>query len=117
MSPLEQVLAAAKKLYDDGKEPSLALIKTKLGNSIPMRVLIQGLQQFKSLSEQDKQAISSTISSPATLSQANSTSTAHADKLVQLENELSELKAELSTLKQQFDQFKQTHIISERSEK
>ncbi|RTR39238.1 hypothetical protein EKG38_10005 [Shewanella canadensis] len=51
MSPLEQVLAAAKSIATSGKTPSLALIKTKLGNSVPMPILIQGLQQYKSMSQ------------------------------------------------------------------
>ena len=52
MSPLEHVLAAAKLVASTGKQPSLALIKTKLGNSVPLPVLIQGLQQFKSMSQE-----------------------------------------------------------------
>jgi len=51
MSPVEQVLAAAKSIATSGKVPSLALIKTKLGNSVPMPILIQGLQQYKSMSQ------------------------------------------------------------------
>ncbi|WP_442802080.1 MULTISPECIES: hypothetical protein [unclassified Shewanella] len=50
MSPLEHVLAAAKSVASTGKQPSLVLIKTKLGNSVPLPILIQGLQQFKSMS-------------------------------------------------------------------
>ncbi len=34
---------------DYRKKPSLALIKTKIGNNIPMPILIQGLQQFKAM--------------------------------------------------------------------
>lgn len=49
MSPIEQILAAAKSLSIAGKKPSLALIKTKIGNSVPMPILIQGLQQFKAM--------------------------------------------------------------------
>lgn len=52
MSPLEHVLAAAKSVASTGKQPSLALIKTKLGNSVPLPILIQGLQQFKSMSQE-----------------------------------------------------------------
>lgn len=52
MSPLEHVLAAAKSVASTGKLPSLALIKTKLGNSVPLPILIQGLQQFKSMSQE-----------------------------------------------------------------
>ncbi len=51
MSSLEHVLAAAKSIATSGKVPSLALIKAKLGNSVPMPILIQGLQQYKSMSQ------------------------------------------------------------------
>lgn len=49
MSPIDQVLAAACALEASGKTPSLALIKSRVGNKIPMPLLIQGLQQFKSI--------------------------------------------------------------------
>ncbi|QYK02506.1 hypothetical protein [Shewanella psychrotolerans] len=51
MTPIEQVLAAAKAIATSGKSPSLALIKSKVGNSIPMPLLVQGLQRFKALSK------------------------------------------------------------------
>ena len=51
ISPLENVLAAAKYIASTGKNPSLALIKARLGNNVPMPILIQGLQQFKSMSQ------------------------------------------------------------------
>lgn len=51
MSTIEHVLATAKSIATSGKVPSLALIKAKLGNSVPMPILIQGLQQFKSMSQ------------------------------------------------------------------
>lgn len=55
MSPIEQVLAAAKSIANNGHTPSLALIKSRLGNSIPMPILIQGLQQFKALPKSEWQ--------------------------------------------------------------
>ncbi|MBB1381441.1 hypothetical protein H5071_05545 [Shewanella sp. SR41-2] len=55
MSPIEQVLAAAKSIANNGHTPSLALIKSRLGNSIPMPTLIQGLQQFKALPKSEWQ--------------------------------------------------------------
>ncbi|ACA87567.1 conserved hypothetical protein [Shewanella woodyi ATCC 51908] len=92
MSPLEQVLAAAKSITDAGKQPSLALIKTKLGNSVPMPILIQGLQQFKSMSQdaiEQLQALTADVSlSP---------------KSEEL-SELDTLKLELKRLKEDYQQ-------------
>ncbi|WP_260865087.1 hypothetical protein [Shewanella sp. KCT] len=65
MSPLEQVLVAARKLSLAGKPPSLALIKASLGNSLPMPILVQGLQRFKSMSADEQAAIVVTSSAPA----------------------------------------------------
>lgn len=55
MSPIEQVLAAAKSIAINGHTPSLALIKSRLGSRYPMPVLIQGLQQFKALPKSEWQ--------------------------------------------------------------
>ncbi|WP_144209810.1 hypothetical protein [Shewanella donghaensis] len=55
MSPIEQVLAAAKSIAIAGHTPTLALIKGKLGKRIPMPTLIQGLQQFKAIPKEQWQ--------------------------------------------------------------
>ncbi|MGL6013126.1 MAG: hypothetical protein ACRC0J_16745 [Shewanella oncorhynchi] len=120
MSPLDQVLAAARSLEACGKVPSLALIKTRLGSSLPLPILIQGLQQFKSMPKADRerlaelQTISTTTDVPAT----NDTLTLavlaermqmqqayferHAEqqktKIMQLKNELLELKQRINLL-------------------
>ncbi len=87
----------------------MALIKTKLGNSIAMPILIQGLQQFKSMSAEDKNALSTQIftenvnkNSDAPLSHSE-----QANKIIHLQRELNLLKTELSSLKLQFNEFKQ----------
>ncbi|MCJ8301360.1 hypothetical protein [Shewanella sp.] len=87
MSPIEQILAAAKSLSIAGKKPSLALIKTKIGNNIPMPILIQGLQQFRAMDTSSVEKIPSL------------------DKLhiatapAEAESEIDQLKAELTQLK------------------
>jgi hypothetical protein len=57
MTPIEQVLAAAKAIAATGKTPSLALIKSKVGNALPMPILIQGLQRFKALTRAEIEAL------------------------------------------------------------
>lgn len=59
MSPLDQVLAAARSLESCGKTPSLALLKTRLGTSLPLPILIQGLQQFKAMSKAEREQLAS----------------------------------------------------------
>lgn len=57
MSPIDQVLAAACALDASGKTPSLAQIKSRVGNKIPMPILIQGLQQFKSIPKTERERL------------------------------------------------------------
>ncbi len=64
MSPVEQVLTAAKQLNTSGKTPSVALLKSKLGNSIPMPIIVQGLQRFKSLSKDEIEALKASQAAP-----------------------------------------------------
>ncbi|ABV88217.1 hypothetical protein [Shewanella pealeana] len=102
MSPLEQVLSAAKKISDEGRTPSLALVKTKLGTSIPMPILIQGLQQFKSMSADDIKQLSADCSVQAVEDAPKQSLMAQqAYAITRLEQELSELRTEFGLLKQQ----------------
>ncbi|GCF87943.1 hypothetical protein L5M38_18640 [Shewanella sp. SM101] len=123
MSPLDQVLAAARSLEACGKVPSLALIKTRLGSSLPLPILIQGLQQFKSMPKADRerlaelQTISPTTDVPATndtltlavlaermqMQQAYFERHAEQQKteIMQLKNELLELKQRINLLETQ----------------
>ncbi|MCC4831051.1 hypothetical protein Q4601_00305 [Shewanella sp. 1_MG-2023] len=57
MSPIEQVLAAAKTIAMNGHTPTMALIKGKLGGRVPMPILIQGLQQFKAIPKEQWQTL------------------------------------------------------------
>jgi hypothetical protein len=49
MSPIDQVLAAAKAIALNGHVPNLALIKSRLRNKLPIPIIIQGLKEFKAL--------------------------------------------------------------------
>ncbi|MCT8861860.1 hypothetical protein [Shewanella xiamenensis] len=123
MSPIDQVLAAACALEASGKTPSLALIKSRVGNKIPMPILIQGLQQFKSvpkaererLAAQSQPALEETHTAEAspltvaTLAQQlallqqgiEQTLALKNNEIMQLRNELIELKQRVSQLESQ----------------
>lgn len=123
MSPIDQVLAAACALEASGKTPSLALIKSRVGNKIPMPILIQGLQQFKSIPKAERERLAAqsqpvieethtTDASPltvATLAQQlallqqgiEQTLALKNNEIMQLRNELIELKQRVSQLESQ----------------
>ncbi|WP_299495095.1 hypothetical protein [uncultured Shewanella sp.] len=61
MDPLDTIMITAHRIASSGKQPSLALIKRQLGTQYPMPVLIQGLQSYKAMSAQEKQALSQAI--------------------------------------------------------
>lgn len=101
MSPLDQVLCAAKQLSDEGKNPTLALIKTKLGISVAMPILIQGLQQYKSMSDADKASIKTTAQiNAAAQENLQQQSTGDKHRVEKLEQELVLLKTELKAVMQ-----------------
>lgn len=123
MSHIDQVLAVARALEASGKVPSLALIKTRLGNSLPLPILIQGLQQFKAMPRAERERfaelqITNPISATADTNETL-TLTILAERLVtqqhhfehyakqqnaeiaQLKNELLELKQRISLLESQ----------------
>lgn len=87
MTPIEQVVAVAKAIVDSGKTPSLALIKSKLGNALPMPVLIQGIQRFKALSKEEVAALDASYHLPAVVEQSASAETA----LAQLQQQVHAL--------------------------
>ncbi len=93
MSPVDQVLAVAKQITTSGKTPSVALLKSRLGNSVPMPMIIQGLQRFKSLSKEEVDALTtSQISSEKT---GNSSQTMTLEALYQ---QVQQLRAEQQQL-------------------
>ncbi|ABK49059.1 conserved hypothetical protein [Shewanella sp. ANA-3] len=119
MSPIDQVLAAACALEASGKTPSLALIKSRVGNKIPMPLLIQGLQQFKSIPKAERERLATqsqpVVEETRTAEASPLTVTTLAQQLAQLQqgieqalalknNEIMQLKNELIELKQRVTQ-------------
>lgn len=102
MSAIEHVLSAAKALSNSGKNPSVALLKSKLGNSVPMPLIIQGLQRFKSM---DKQELAH-IGDPAQLA-STTPELSIEEQLLQVSDELLQLKQEFATLEHRLTQLEQ----------
>jgi hypothetical protein len=104
MSPIEQVLAAAKSIANNGHTPSLALIKSRLGNRISMPTLIQGLQQFKALPKSEWQHI-------AELSDMQSMADVPADEQP---DAIAQLTQQVIAMQQQINQLSQRVVELER---
>jgi len=108
MSPIEQVLAAAKSIANNGHTPSLALIKSRLGNSIPMPILIQGLQQFKALPKSEWQQLPELTDIP---SKADVPSDNQADPIAHLTQQVMTMQQHINQLTQRVAQLE--HHISQ----
>ncbi|MCE9685121.1 hypothetical protein LZP73_02700 [Shewanella sp. AS16] len=90
MSQIDQVLAAAKALADRGKLPSVALLKAQLSNSIPLPILIKGLQQFKAMPKAEQARLVGQVEVEAEVIIADSSPEQAVARLTQ---ELKQLKA------------------------
>ncbi|BCV67410.1 hypothetical protein TUM17387_27690 [Shewanella carassii] len=96
-TPLEQVMAAAAAVAQSGHTPSLALIKARLGNKLPMPLLVEGLQRFKSLPECEREKLLEDAP------QLQETVPQQAVTTVEvLQQEISQLRQEQQQLKQEF---------------
>ncbi|WOT04254.1 hypothetical protein [Shewanella youngdeokensis] len=108
MSPLDQVLRAAKQLSDEGRTPTLALIKTKLGVSVPLPVLIQGLQQYKTMSSTDRDSINNSAKEAPELEPQ--LANAEQLKIAELEKNITMLKKQLLSMDKRLAQLESTSI-------
>ncbi|GGZ25293.1 MULTISPECIES: hypothetical protein [Shewanella] len=96
-TPLEQVMAAAAAVAQSGHTPSLALIKARLSNKLPMPLLVEGLQRFKSLPESEREKL--TQSEPR---QDEAAPQKPVPTVEVLQQEISQLRQEQQQLKQEF---------------
>ncbi|MCL1036347.1 hypothetical protein L2750_04185 [Shewanella submarina] len=105
MSQIDQVLALARSLQLAGKQPSIALLKAKL-KSVPMPVLIQGLQRFKSLSAEELAALV-----PQVPMQPNAAAEQNEEQseLVQLREQVKKLESAYNELAQRVAELERNH--------
>ncbi|MDA9557556.1 hypothetical protein N9R79_08665 [Vibrio sp.] len=74
-------------LHQSGKEPTLALVKARLSQPVPMPALITAIKSWKNSQKVPKVEIALSNTSP------------DSDKIKQLENQISALQAEVTDLK------------------
>jgi hypothetical protein len=95
MSAIDSVLGAAKMLADDGKTPSVALLKAKLGNSVALPIIIQGLQRFKAMDGAQQAKILASSSAPQKAEAEITTE----EQIASLARQIQQLQAEQQVLK------------------
>lgn len=109
MTISEEIIAIANMLADQGKKPSVALIKTRLSQTVPLPTIITVLKSWqhqpnKQASEQQK---SSTTTAKENEQQLTNNNTLTKQELEQIiAQALLPLKAELAELKQQIQAIK-----------
>ncbi|MBE8167322.1 MAG: hypothetical protein HAW66_02990 [Shewanella sp.] len=98
MSATDQVVNAACIISVQNKTPSIALLKSRLGSSVPIPTLIQGLQRFKSMDRNERASLIQQISQQVSPPLSTPPLTSASDK------EESNLNIELQKLQAQVQQ-------------
>ncbi|WP_394128783.1 hypothetical protein [Shewanella maritima] len=98
MSSINHVLSAAKAIADKGHTPNIALLKGKLGKQVPMPTLIQGLRQFKAMSDQEIQSIN------AYVEPAQKNTQPVQPNIEQLMQQVSEMQSQIKQLESRISQ-------------
>jgi len=85
-----EVVAICQQLTQEGKEPSVALVKSRLTQSLPLPLVIAGLKSFKANPKQETK-----VSEP---DEQNQEPQSLEQRVKFLENEVQELKTMLQSL-------------------
>jgi hypothetical protein len=96
MTIIEQILTVANKLADQGKKPTVALVKTRLSQPVPLPTIISVLKTFQHQPDYSP----SVQVDKKTLVQTDEQITLSKQELIQLINQaLDPIKKELNEIK------------------
>lgn len=98
----QHIFAVANQLAREGKKPTVALVKTRLANPVPMRELLEALKVWRF--SPDIAAETKNEAGEEQEAQPSSPDTAATEQLIAaaiapLQDEITALRAELSALK------------------
>lgn len=96
-----EILSIAKQLTQQGKTPSVALIKAKLTQRVSMPVIIRTLQQFESMGDEQRAALEQTEKPNSDTADA----TGSAQQISALTERVNTLEQQLATLQSAFEQY------------
>jgi len=104
------IILAAKQLIEEGKEPTVALVKARLSRPLTMPVIIMVLQKIAGLSLEKitKLLPADVIAAEEKLKEQTLTEATLHQEVTRLSNELIEVRKQLTTLTQKFE----THLKS-----
>ncbi|KGK09011.1 hypothetical protein BOO29_09465 [Vibrio navarrensis] len=83
----EQLQAVLEQLQQQGKEPTVALVRARMNTSVPMPALIAAIKSWKSAQRVPKVEVA-----------APQTETDQAERIAQLEKTVAELVSRLASL-------------------
>lgn len=99
---IDDILKLADQLFREGHQPTTALVKTRLPQPVPMAMLIQAMQKWKSQphTEDDEAETISAVESSCEpiLSTGENPDSAVMNELAALRTEIEQLKARISLL-------------------
>ena len=101
ITALELLSQEAARLQQEGKTPSLALLRSRLGRSVPPADLLPAFQQWKQLPAAAKQAAANSPDSIEPAAEIPPPSDPLAYRMEQLEAKVAELEQRLARLEQQ----------------
>jgi len=105
MSVSDEILIIANKIANQGKKPSIALIKTKLSTSVPLPLIISILKtwqhdpEFIALKHEEP----FTINKKETEEDVNTLNKAIEKALIPFKEEIKTLKLEIAEIKKHID--------------
>jgi hypothetical protein len=97
-----QIIAVANQLIQQGKKPTVALVRAKLTQRVAMPILLNTLNKIASLTPEQLNELSADTAKPAMKSPFKSNNLAELSaQVIELQNEVSQLKQQLSVISQQ----------------
>jgi len=94
MSVSDEILIIANQIANQGKKPSIALIKTKLSTSVPLPLIISTLKTW----QHDREFIALKYEKPMAMKKEETKENANTLNIA-IENALIPFKQEINTLK------------------
>lgn len=92
------VLHICKQIKENGKTPSMALIKARSTQAIPIPLIISALKRFKEMSEQEINSLSHS-SNKQQREQTDQAKLSNTQRIEKLEAELATIKQQLKAMK------------------
>jgi hypothetical protein len=100
---LEIISQQASLLHQEGKTPSLALLRSRLGKQLHPAELLPAFQQWKQLPESQRRAPPQATLSSALTSETVEPAATATDRIEQLEQKVQQLETLVHELQQRLD--------------